>query len=113
MTWTPLTQLVDLDLLDERSRTVPVLVFKHSTRCSISSTARFRLERAWSGTAPDRPLYLLDLLRYRTLSDAIAQRYQVEHASPQVLVIHRGQCVYDASHFGITPNAVEAALAPR
>jgi len=103
MNWTLLTDLDQLDAIDRASQDRSVLIFKHSTRCSISSAALGRLERAW--TAADdaaHQIYFLDLLRYRSLSNAIATRYNVEHESPQALVIKNGKCVDVSAHFGIT-----------
>lgn len=103
MRWKELSEEEQLDRIDEYSQTGPVLIFKHSTRCSISSTALARLERAWTKADDERHvIYFLDLLRHRALSNAIAQRYRVEHESPQVLVIHNGRCVHNAAHFGIS-----------
>lgn len=111
MNWQPLTDLAQLDTIDAASAERPILLFKHSTRCNISSAALSRLERAW--TEADDALhtaYHLDLLRHRDVSNAIAQRYRVEHASPQVLVIRHGRCVYHESHFGISYGDVMQAL---
>jgi bacillithiol system protein YtxJ len=103
MNWQPLTDLAQLDAIDAATMEKPVLIFKHSTSCSISRTAKDRLERAWTSEDDARHLvYYLDLLRYRSISDAIALRYGVEHGSPQVLIIVKGKCRYTNSHFGIT-----------
>jgi bacillithiol system protein YtxJ len=112
MQWTTLTDIAQLDAIDLASQRSPVLIFKHSTRCNISSAALARLERAW--TAADdqaHTAYHLDLIRHRDVSNAIAQRYGVEHASPQVLVIRNGRSVYTESHFGIMYADVMAQLA--
>ncbi len=77
----------------------PQVIFKHSTRCSISSVAKNRLEK--SKTQKEVSFYFLDLLAYRSLSNAIAARFSIEHESPQILVIKEGECVYDESHMGI------------
>lgn len=111
MNWTPLTELAHLDAIDAASKGRPVLIFKHSTRCSISSTALHRLERNWRPEDAAHAVWYLDLLRYRPISDAIAERYGVRHESPQVLVIREGRCVYDASHTAITHAGVLARLA--
>jgi bacillithiol system protein YtxJ len=87
-----------------------VLIFKHSTRCSISSTALNRLERAWRPEDAGHAVWYLDLLRYRPISNAIAERYGIQHESPQVLVIRAGRCVYDASHTAITHAEVVRQL---
>jgi bacillithiol system protein YtxJ len=99
MNWISLTDLSQLDALIERSSSRAQVIFKHSTRCSISATAKFRLDNARDNAAAD--FYYLDLIAYRNISNAIAERFQVAHASPQVLVIRNGHCVFDESHLGI------------
>ncbi len=112
MTWNPLTDLAQLDAIDELSRTRPVLIFKHSTSCSISRTALDRLQRAWTESDDaSHSTYYLDLLRFRAVSNAVADRYGVEHESPQTLVIRDGKCVHHTSHFGITYAGTINALA--
>lgn len=99
MNWIELTEESQLDLIKEQSRTQPVVIFKHSTRCNISAMAKGRLDR---GNAPDGVLfYYLDLIRFRPISNKIAEDFQVHHESPQVLLIRNGECVYDESHGGI------------
>lgn len=111
MQWIPLTSPQQLDAIDEASTRMPVLIFKHSTRCNISSAALNRLERAWTpADEAASSTYLLDLLAHRALSDAIAERYGVEHESPQTLVIRDGKCMHAAAHFGITYADTLAAL---
>jgi len=112
MKWTTLSEIAQLDAIDIASQQAPMLIFKHSTRCSISSAAIGRLERGWTpANDQDHSIYYLDLIRHRDVSNAIAQRYGVEHASPQVLVIRNGKCVYTESHFGIAYADVLAQLA--
>jgi bacillithiol system protein YtxJ len=111
MKWHPLTDLAQLDAIDAASAELPILIFKHSTRCNISSAALSRLERAWTAADDAQHVaYHLDLLRHRDVSNAIVQRYGVEHASPQVLVIRNGRCVYSESHFGITYPEIVGSL---
>ena len=107
MLWHKLTdigQLQEIQELSKEQRISAVLLFKHSTRCSISSMALNRLETKWSDNA-QIPAYYLDLLNHRDISNEIANLYSVEHASPQVLVIKDGKCIYHNSHNGI--NALE------
>ena len=99
MTWLPLVEEKQLDDITLASHTKPIVIFKHSTRCSISSVALARMER---GPAPDSvDFYYLDLLKFRNISHLIAERFQVHHESPQLLLIKNGECVYDESHSGI------------
>ncbi len=86
----------------ERSKWHRILIFKHSTRCSISATALNRLERQWQHISETKPEgYFLDLIRYRNLSDEIAFTFNVRHESPQALLIEDGKCIRHASHTDI------------
>jgi len=104
MNWIQLTDESQLDEIREKSRQQPVVIFKHSTRCSISAMAKNRLEREQS---PEGTLfYFLDLIRYRSISNKIAEIFQVHHESPQVLLIRDGECIYDESHNGINMDEI-------
>jgi len=108
MNWKQLNEATQISVIKERSHQVPQVIFKHSTRCSISSMALSRLERA------DQPqqaeFYFLDLIANRALSTEIAQQFGVHHESPQVLIIKNGECVYDESHMGISMDEIDAQL---
>ena len=96
MNWIPLTDIAQLDEIDALSSegASSVAIFKHSTRCSISSMALNRVNR---GEAT-MPVYLLDLIQHRDISNAIATRYHVMHESPQLLIIKNGAAVHHNSH---------------
>jgi bacillithiol system protein YtxJ len=83
------------------------LIFKHSTRCSISLMAKRKFELDWADLPQDISLYFLDLIKYRELSRQIADDFQVHHESPQMLLIKNGECILDQSHSAIS---VEEAL---
>lgn len=100
MKWTDLIDEEQIEMIKKESHQHPVVIFKHSTRCSISSMAKMRLERA--GAPIDVKFYYLDLIRYRAISNKIAQVFDVFHESPQVLLIRNGECIYDESHNGIS-----------
>jgi len=106
--WQPLTQSEQLTDIVQESHEHPVLVFKHSTTCSISAAAKGKIERQWDSAGLDgTPIYYLDLLRYRPISNEIAQKFGIEHQSPQLLLIQNGTCSYDASHMGIRLSDVQ------
>ncbi|MEI6263555.1 MAG: bacillithiol system redox-active protein YtxJ [Sphingobacteriia bacterium] len=99
MKWIPLISSEQLDLIKEKSTLTPQVIFKHSTRCSISSMALNRLERELAPENAD--FYFLDLIQHRQLSNAVAEVFEVHHESPQILLIKNSECVYDESHQGI------------
>lgn len=111
MKWNQLTRIEQLTELDEQSKTKPVLILKHSTRCSISLAALGRLERNWKeeNSALVEPYYL-DLLQHRDVSDFIAQHYYIEHESPQVLLLKNGKCIYSQTHMSINAPDILAQL---
>lgn len=110
MTWITLLNEEQLNNLNTNSFTKPQVIFKHSTRCSISSMAKNRLER--SKQPQDLDFHYLDLIRYRNLSNKIAEDYKVFHESPQILLIKNGECVYSESHSGIDMEEIaEQAMA--
>jgi bacillithiol system protein YtxJ len=102
MNWNKITSEAELDAAIEASYKKPVLLFKHSTRCSISSTALSRLERNWGAEADKdiRPFYL-DLIAYRPVSNAIADKTGIVHESPQAILLVDGQPIYNTSHLDI------------
>jgi bacillithiol system protein YtxJ len=108
MHWNPLTDLYQLDEIVKISQNQPVVIFKHSTRCSISSTALSRFERAW-GTTGNTAFYL-DLIACRPISLEIAEKFGIQHQSPQVLVINKGACTYSATHWDISVDELKPYL---
>jgi bacillithiol system protein YtxJ len=110
MNWIPLQSLDHLDTVLNESAHHKILIYKHSTRCSISRTALDRLERNWAEEFPDTKNYFLDLLSFRDISNAIAERFDVEHQSPQVLIISKGKSIYDRSHLEIDYHQIKDIL---
>lgn len=99
MNWIPLTDEKEFAEILKKSAEKPQLIFKHSTRCSISSMAKSRLDKADTPDSVD--FNYLDLISYRNLSNKIAKDLAVHHESPQVILIKNGECIYDESHSGI------------
>jgi monothiol bacilliredoxin len=94
--WGILNSLSGLDEIVELSSKETVGIFKHSTRCSISSMAKSRMENKFSEKSPS--LFILDLITYREVSNAIADRFSIRHESPQLILIRDGRVIYSASH---------------
>lgn len=105
MNWIELNSEHQLKEIAEKSAFKPQVIFKHSTRCSISAMAKGRLERS---IAPDNAdFYFLDLISHRNISNKISTEFNVYHESPQVLVIKNGECIYDESHGSISMDEIE------
>lgn len=103
-----LTSLDQLDEIDNESKTSKhgALIFKHSTSCSISARAYNRMNRDWNFKESEMPVYLLDLKRFREVSNFVSEKYQITHESPQLLLIKDGECVWNVSHFNVDPKNV-------
>jgi len=111
LVWNNIQSTEDLEAAMAKSYEQPIALFKHSTRCSISSMAKDRLERSWDFAEGSGPLmYYLDLISYRQVSNEIAERLNVHHESPQLILVKNGGAVYDASHNDITVTELKEAL---
>src|SRR5690606_11901861 len=111
MDWIELNNIDQLEEISEKSMSHPVLIYKHSTRCSISTVVKNRLE---SGKLPESfDYYFLDLIKYRNISNEISDRFGVEHESPQVIIIKNGNADYHSSHFGISSKSILQNLTQR
>ena len=107
MNWNKIESQDQLEAALEKSKENPVVIFKHSTRCSISAVALNRLERQWDDSAEKVSPYYLDLIRYRSISDEIAQKLEIPHESPQMLIIQDGKCIDESSHFSISFDTIK------
>lgn len=105
MDWNDLTDLKQLDEIIDESAHTPIVIFKHSTRCSISRMALKNFEREYNIEIGEAKPYFLDLLEHRDISNEIALRFEVVHQSPQLILIKNGKAVYTTSHSDI--DAVE------
>lgn len=110
LNWNALTQIAQLDSIVEESAEKPVVIFKHSTRCSISRMALKNFEREYNLEESEVAPYFLDLLEHRDVSNEIAQKFQVIHQSPQLLLIKNGKSVYDVSHSEIDAEALKSKV---
>ncbi len=104
-----LRQNEDLEQLLERSETDPVLIFKHSTQCSISEAAYEEFQR-FTDTAKNTPCGVIMVIEDRAVSNNAASRLGVRHQSPQAILVEHGRSVWTASHWSITTAALEQAL---
>ncbi len=108
MHWKDLSTESKLIEIIEKSKSKPQVIYKHSTSCGTSFLVKERLEE--NETPESADFYLLDLLRYRSISNLVASQFKIHHESPQVLVIKDGVCVYNKSHSGIKMDAIVNTL---
>lgn len=108
--WIKLKSMEQLNLAIENSIERPILLFKHSTRCSISSMAKNRFQNNWPIDNTSCDLYYLDLLIYRAISDEIEKKTGVIHQSPQAILIKNKEVIYEDSHSGINALEIENRL---
>lgn len=104
--WKPLHTEDMLDEAVKKSFERKVVIFKHSTRCHISKTVLRNFEKATEGKEKQADYYFLDLLQHRDLSNRISEIFEIQHQSPQVLVIESGKVTHDASHHSISAEKI-------
>jgi len=105
--WNQLNSIKQLDQILEESKSKPIAIFKHSTRCGISRMVINQFESNYTIEAENLKLYYLDLLNYRDISNEIGYKFQVMHQSPQIIVIKNAETVAHASHYEINSINLE------
>lgn len=108
--WVALTDKAQLENIIKISRSKPVLIFKHSTRCGISRMVLKNFASDYDIPETEIKMYFLDLLENRALSQDISIKFKVAHQSPQVLVIKKGEVVYNDSHDYINFDKIKQIL---
>jgi len=108
--WVKLTSSEQLDELINRSKEIPVLLFKHSTSCNISAMVINRFESNWKAPAESCICVYLDLLSYRAISNEIAIRTGVFHQSPQAILLRDEKAIYSESHGSIDAAEIQTLL---
>ncbi|MDX2188730.1 MAG: bacillithiol system redox-active protein YtxJ [Bacteroidota bacterium] len=111
MEWIPLDNSISLAEILIQSHKQPVVIFKHSTRCSISAMVLNRLNKldAFTLQKPTK-YYYLDILNFRAISNEIAEQMNIIHESPQILIIFQGKTIFNASHNNITSEIVNKII---
>ena len=94
--WVTLNRIEQLQEVLQSDQTIAI--FKHSTTCGISGMAKKNFERFANLEAKSYNVYYLDLLAHRDISNEIATIWQVEHQSPQLLILKGKECLFHASH---------------
>ena len=103
MEWNTLTSEKQLDDLVGLSEDYRVVIFKHSTSCGISRMVLKNLESQISQNKPEQTEYFfLDLLKYRSISNAISEKFQVIHQSPHMIILDNKEVAYADSHSSIS-----------
>ena len=103
----PFIEIGSIAALDEfltRANSSPAVLFKHSNTCGVSARAYAEMSKL------REPVGLITVQKAHAVSDEIEKRWNVDHASPQVLIIRDGKAVWDASHFQVKVQQVESAL---
>jgi bacillithiol system protein YtxJ len=107
--WIPLKDIEQIERLIEKSKVNPQVIFKHSTRCNISSVAKNRFEK--SEPIAEADYHLLDLIANRQVSAAVADQTGVYHESPQIILLVNGTCLFDESHLAIDAEDIKEQIA--
>jgi bacillithiol system protein YtxJ len=104
--WCLLNDVAQLNEIIVASKTKPIIIFKHSTRCSISRMVLKQFENEFDLQENVTPYYL-DLLNFRDISNGIAIKFNVIHQSPQILLIKDGVCTYSITHENINADSLK------
>jgi bacillithiol system protein YtxJ len=105
-----LKSIQELDHALDQSRERPVLLFKHSLTCPISTRAFNELQSYLNNADPRISYKLITVQRAPEVSDEAASRLKIEHQSPQAILVRNGRELWNASHYDITASALDQAI---
>ena len=105
----PLQTPEQLEQARERSFGEPVVLYKHSLTCPVSTWAQQQMRQL--SREEDPPVYALVVQESRPLSNEIAARLSIRHETPQAIVLYRGRPIFHASHRRVTADRVREAAA--
>ena len=108
--WIPLNSLEQIKTIKELSKSETIFVFKHSTRCGISTMVIKRFENLFNSSMNNIKVYYLDLLNFRAISYEVGYSFQVQHQSPQLLIIRNQVAVLNVSHYDIATVNIQKYL---
>ena len=108
ISWNNLSSLDQLEEINKDSFHSVQAIFKHSTSCPISHMAKSRVESTWN-LDEIKPFYL-DLLAHRDVSNRIAEKWEVQHESPQIILIKNGEAIFNESHLDINLESISRYL---
>jgi bacillithiol system protein YtxJ len=77
----------------------PIFIYKHSSRCGISSVVLSRFEKQISER--DDSYYHLHIQAQRELSNWLAEELGIRHESPQLIVIKNEKAIAYDSHYAL------------
>ena len=103
----PFVEIVTVEALDQflaKANGSATVLFKHSNTCGVSARAYAEMSKL------REPVGLITVQKARAVSDEIEKRWNVDHESPQVVIVRDGKAVWDASHSEVKAQQVESAL---
>lgn len=103
-TFSKLDSLEKLEDLFARSHEVPIVIFKHSSRCGVSAMVSRRM------VGLEAEINIVVVQTSRDVSTAIEEKTGVRHQTPQALIVRNGEAVYQASHYSVNPEALASEL---
>lgn len=95
----------------ESSERQTVLFFKHSDTCGISGRAFGEFQKYLETPQAAAALNCVIVVqRAREASNELARLVEVEHESPQAIVVRDGRAVWNDSHFAIKSEKLADAV---
>lgn len=105
-TWNTMSESEDVQSIVEKSKKHPQLIYKHSNQCSVSFIAKEGLDSNLEELSQFADLYIIDVIRQREISNAIATMLKVRHESPQALLLKAGKVVWKGSHWDVNVTEI-------
>ena len=84
------------------------MIYKHSATCELCEVAKREMHAMSDGGGLD--VFEIVVQTARPLSNHVEAHFGIRHESPQVIILHKGMPVFNASHLKVTQSRVQDAI---
>lgn len=104
--WAVADEVEAVERIIHSSDSKPQYIYKHSTRCMLSTWAYSEVEEATGELYPNVEINYVDVLAGREVSNLIADQFDIRHESPQILLVWHGEVLWSASHRSVKKGEI-------
>ena len=108
--WFQISTTQEADGVINASNEKTQVILKHSTSCGVSFFAKKGLDSIPAEDLQNADMYIVDVIRDRNLAYYLADRFNIRHESPQLMIIKDEKLIWHGSHNAVNPENLLQAL---
>lgn len=97
-----------MDILSTINQKEFFIIFKYSPYCPISKWQEYAFDQWISNQKVE--FIKINVITERDASNFVAEKFNIKHESPQIILFNNGKPIYHASHNNIDLNKIESLI---